>query len=594
MQEGSLWQCSFVSIGGVKVLVTLALAALLLPVQNPQVGGIEGIVVRAGTNEPIEGVELRLSSVSSQPGIADPLPTTGRDGKFSISGLAPGRYLAMAMKSGYAAQIYGSRQTGITGLAGIGTREEDLAAAGALINVVAGQVVRDLVFRMTPSATVSGRVLGSNGEPLVSMQVELLPETFDASGRRNLIPLTQVDTDDRGEYRLFSVEPGRYYISARWTRIALARQEVNSELRTVDAADSNGQRYAPAYYPSSPDLARAVLVDVKAGDALMSMDVTMRPPSRQPRRNIRGRVIDATTGQAPPLNSGPTFALIPRDAEYLNSLPAWDPHLMADGSFELRDVAEGSYWFVVRLTSVRTNAGTAGRTAVVPLNLGGGDIERFTVNLLPVAAVSGKVTLDGGPWSAADNLQIRLNANRIGAFTMNMSANPSRALFQSDGTFVMVNVNPADYDLVINGLPPDAYIKLARFGGVDALAQRIAISGPTSTLLEVDVSTKAGQLTGVVLDRDRKPTPGVEAILIPEGPARRPDRYKTARTDANGRFLLRGIAPGNYRLYAFESIERFRYFDAEFVRPFESFGKSVRIEEGARGTIDLDMIPAEK
>ena len=81
--------------------------------------------------------------------------------------------------------------------------------------------------------------------------------------------------------------------------------------------------------------------------------------------------------------------------------------------------------------------------------------------------------------------------------------------------------------------------------------------------------------------------PGCER-LEPDGP----DRYKTARTDANGNFLIRGIAPGNYRIYAWESLERFRYFDEEFVRQFEGIGRSVRIEESARGTIALDMIPA--
>jgi len=580
----------------VSILPTLALFALLVPIQNPQTGAIEGLVVRMGTNEPIEGVELRISPVNPRPESEGPLPTTDRDGKFSVSGLAPGRYLAMAVKSGYAAQFYGARQTGIAGLAGIGTREQDLAAAGALIDVVAGQVVRNVLIRMTPSAIVSGRVLGANGEPLVGMQVELLPLTFDASGRRSLIALTQVDTDDRGEYRLFSVEPGRYYIAARWSPVVVARQEVNSELRTVDAAGSNGQRYAPAYYPGSADLAHASPVEVKAGETLAALDIVMRPPSRQPMRHIRGRVVDSTTGQAPPLNSAPSFVLIPRDAEYLNSLPAWDPHLMADGTFELRDVAEGSYLLVVRLTSVAGNNGTSGRTAVVPLDVGGGDIDGFAVNLLAVARVSGRATLDGLPWPTADsdNFQIRLNAKRIGAFTTNVSANPSPAFIQPDGTFVMANVNPGEYDLVFNGLPPDAYVREARYGGVDALTQKVSIGSASSDSLEIALSTKSGQLTGVVTDLDRRPLPAVEAILIPEGSVRRPDRYKSSKTDETGRFLIRGIAPGDYRIYAWESIERFRYFDEEFVRQFERFGKSVRIEEGFRGTIEVDVIPAEK
>jgi hypothetical protein len=575
-------------------LFSVAVLLAFLQAATPQTGGIEGIVVRTGTNEPLEGTELRITPIAVQAGNDVPMPTTDKDGRFSVSGLAPGRYLAMAMKGGYAAQIYGSRQTGITGLAGIGNREQDLAAAGALINVVAGEVVRGVVIRLTPSATISGRVLGATGEPLVAMQVELLPVTFDASGRRYLIPLTQVDTDDRGEYRLFNVEPGRYYVSVRWTPVSVARQEVNAELRTVDATGSNGQRYAPAFYPGTPDLSRASIIEVKAGETLSAVDILMRPPAPRPMRQVRGRIVDSTTGQPPPPNAPSSFAMIPRDTEYLNSLPTFDPHLMPDGSFELRDVPEGSYWFVVRVTSARTTAGT-GRTAVVPVNLVGGDIEGITVSLLPVISISGRATLDGMPWTSADadNFQVRLTASRAGPFTMNMAPNPSPAFFQADGSFLITNVNPGEYELIFSGLPADAYVQEARFGGQDALMQSLTLNGTNPGLLDVTVSTRSGQLTGVVIDRDRKPVPDVEAVLIPVG-IRRADRHKTARTDASGRFLMRGIAPGDYRVYAWENIERFRYFDEEFVRQFDAAGKSVRVEEGVRGMVELEMISATR
>jgi hypothetical protein len=181
---------------------------------------------------------------------------------------------------------------------------------------------------------------------------------------------------------------------------------------------------------------------------------------------------------------------------------------------------------------------------------------------------------------------VRLNANRIGVFTMNASPNPSRSIFQPDGTFVINNVSPGNYDLVFTGLPPDSYVREARYGGVDALAEKIPITGPGTAALEIAVSTNSAQISGVVTDRDRRP----DAILIPEGSPQRPDRYKTARTDANGRYLIRGVAPGSYKLYSWETIDRFRYFDSEFVRQFERQAKSVRVAEGEKGIADLDII----
>src|SRR6185503_11236251 len=134
---------------------------------------------------------------------------------------------------------------------------------------------------------------------------------------------------------------------------------------------------------------------------------------------------------------------------------------------------------------VRTNAGASGRTAVVPVDLFGGDVERLVISLMPLASISGQVTLDGAPWAMAssEGFQLRMSANRIGSFTMNMSANPAPAIFQPDGTFMIGNISPGEYDLGFT-LPPDAYVKDARYGSADALGQRIPINGPGSNPLE--------------------------------------------------------------------------------------------------------------
>jgi len=577
----------------VRVLSISVLAIALLQTPEVQTGSIEGIVVRSGSNEPIEGAEVMVEHITTGTEIERVQPvTTGRDGRFVAADLPVGRYLLLATKSGYAAQVYGSRQTGIVGLASIGTRENEIGAMGTLIDVAGNRAARNIVIPMTPSGTVSGRVFGSDGQALVGMQVDLLPLTYDSSGRRYLIPLTQVDTDDRGEYRLYSVEPGRYYVCARWTQTALSRQEVNSEVRLVDAQDSNGRRYAPACYPSSPNVSSASIVEVKAGENLAGVDVVMRPVTQQTLRKIRGRVIDSLTGQPLSPDSGPSFALIPREADYLTSLPMVAPHLTAQGDFEVRDVAEGRYWLAVRFSSVRATGGSSARNVVASLDVFGGDAEGLVLNAVPTATISGRATLDGAPWSSADSdrFQVRLDSTRLGAYTVNLSANPSPAFFDSDGMFSIINASPGEYELVFTGLPPDAYVAEAHYGSSDALNERISISSAAAAArLEIAASTRSGQLTGTILDRGANPISNVDVVLVPDN-SQRPDRYKTARTDTNGHFLIRGIAPDNYKLYSWERIERFGYFDAGFMRQYEGFGKALRITEGPNEAVSLQIL----
>ena len=89
-----------------------------------------------------------------------------------------------------------------------------------------------------------------------------------------------------------------------------------------------------------------------------------------------------------------------------------------------------------------------------------------------------------------------------------------------------------------------------------------------------------------------KPASGVQAVLIPDQDRTRQDLYKMANTDPEGRFTLRGITPGDYRLFAWEDIEPFSYFDATSLRQYEQQGKLVHIKEAASDSVDVKIIPA--
>ncbi len=68
-------------------------------------------------------------------------------------------------------------------------------------------------LRFLHSATISGRVLDSHGDPATYIAVTLLKLGRDF-GERALVRYRVANSNDRGEYRLDDVAPGQYYLHA--------------------------------------------------------------------------------------------------------------------------------------------------------------------------------------------------------------------------------------------------------------------------------------------------------------------------------------------------------------------------------------------
>mgnify|MGYP001259414705 CR=1 FL=1 len=59
-----------------------------------------------------------------------------------------------------------------------------------------------------------------------------------------------------------------------------------------------------------------------------------------------------------------------------------------------------------------------------------------------------------------------------------------------------------------------------------------------------------------------------------------------------GRFTFRGITPGDYRIFAWEDIEPFAYFDPAVVKQYEALGKAIRVQEASSESAEVRLIPA--
>jgi hypothetical protein len=120
--------------------------------------------------------------------------TTDQNGRFLFEGIDPGRYRVDVQKAGFA----------------------PLMGAAAPVDVGSGQRNESLEVLLQRGAVITGRVFDAEGQPLAEAQVLALrrPPGALASIRRLIPggPMTQ--TNDLGEFRLFSLPPGEYYLQA--------------------------------------------------------------------------------------------------------------------------------------------------------------------------------------------------------------------------------------------------------------------------------------------------------------------------------------------------------------------------------------------
>ena len=573
-------------------LLSLAGVFFLLQ-QQPLTGGIQGVVLRAGTGEPIAGARVLVFKPPRPPtlppatssGPEPPLEaTTNSQGRFAINDLEAGAHTLMIYATGYV------RYTN---------------------SLNPAQTANDLRIVLTPTGNVTGHIRDTKGKPLAGVPIQLLKPVYNFLGQRTFQVAGSARTNDRGEYRLYWISPGHYYVLAGSATTARG----GPGLSAGSPNEVPGQSVLPTYYPNAADPAQASTIEVQSGGELTGIDFELE---RQQPRRIRGRVVDQA-GQSPP---SATIWLFTRTSIGGTSGRGGAQNLAAaGGAFELRDVPPGNHEVVVEVTVPGVPApppvapiipgGTAGvivrdasgRQQLVTasgqarVSVGNSDVDGVVVTVGSGVEVPGHLRLDGqagGTAQTLDRWNVQLTPSSGGAIGTTNVQPPQTSRTNTDGSFTIQNVLPGEYRIGVAPLPAGFYIKDARIGGHDLLSEPLNISASFSGSLEVVVSAGASQLDGTVTGEDLQPVAGIQAVLIPDQHRDRVDLYKIALSDQNGRFHMQGIAPGNYKVFAWRGIDQFAWFDPDLMKRYEQKGQPVIVREASRETVQVKIIPAEQ
>ena len=525
---------------------------------------IEGLVTKEPGSEPVKKAVIELIAESQVEG-GNYTAVSGVDGGFRIEGVVPGRYHLFA------------ERTGLLEVDRFRARSE-----GRVLTLAAGQEVKDLRIRLQAAAVVRGRVTDEDGDPMVNAQVSVLRQTF-ASGRGRWEQAGAERTNDLGEYRVAALPAGNYFVSVSpapdFKSLIEAAGVAAAEPHA--AADKPATSYTTTYYPGTNDRSQAAPVQLRAGDDF-PINFSLTP---SPSLSIRGAVVNL------PPRASASIMLQSRDF----SLVFNGAEMHADGSFVIRDVSPGSY------TILATVDGTpVPMMARQALQVASNSVEDLRLAPQPGAWIHGRLRLESkGSLGKFDPNQFFLALHPVDGDDEMLNMSLAGAALNSlihvagDGSFEWKGVPAGNYYLELTGdasANADWYLKSVVAGGREA--DEIGVNGGT-VVLDVVASSDAGAVNGAVTDHKGEPVANAVIVAAPEPRLRgRVDRWHKTVSDQSGHFNLRGLRPGDYTLFAWESVDSDAYYNPEFLKSFEGQGSGLRVSEGERKTLQLEVIPA--
>jgi protocatechuate 3,4-dioxygenase beta subunit len=512
------------------------------------------MVVKLAGGEPLKTATVQLRSLQD---LAHTISiVTDMGGRFELKGIAPGLYRLRVSRTGFVAQEYGQKTPN---------------DPGAEIRLRPGQSLHDLVFHMIPWGVIAGRVLDEDGEPLPWAQVTALREVY-ANGKRKVSAEALVPTNDLGQYRLFGLKPGRYFVSAKYKP---GLHIVGRGESREDAVEDSQPEFMPVYYPGSPDPSRASAITLQAGEEIPSVEILLRPVTTY---RIRGRVYNMAASR------GSTAKVILQLEQRNSTMDSGSPDQQslvenADGSFEIAGVPPGAY-------TLNAFYFEDGRRYQVrqSIDVGNANVESANLVIAPGIAVPGRILWDGKPSLDRDELFLNIRPVDSG-----ISFNgPAKVMGSS---FLLKDVFEGTYRLAMGGQSKDCYIKSIRYNSSEVLESGFTVFRGAQALLDVTISSRGARVQGAVVDNDNLPVTGVWVVLVPEETRRDQSRlYKKVATDQYGHYLLRGIAPGAYKIFCWDEVEDGAWEDPEFLKTYEERGQKVSLEDADTKTLDIVAI----
>ncbi len=409
-------------------------------------------------------------------------------------------------------------------------------------------------IRLKKGGVVTGTVLNSNNAPLVAVPVRAF-RIRDEAGKpiETVSSFNERFTDDRGVYRIYGLMPGTYIVAA------------GGVSRFYGGFGTTGfDQDVPTYAPSSTrDTAMEVMV--RSGEEVTA-DIQYRGEP--------GHAISGSVSGIPQLASGnyggANINVI--DVKSKIILVSVTASSMNEYAFAAYGLPDGEYELVAQNFSQTrdTRASDAKRVKVQ-----GADVTGVNLVVAPLPAINGRVVLD--TTLAPDCVKRREtalqetiifarrdkqatkseegNSNATAQVPMIFAGQIADAVADAKGEFSLRNLHAGTYRLSVSLPSPGWYVKsLTRAVNPRTTDPRVVSDGVTLTNqsvsgLNVTLGEGAATIRGGVVTAEGKPVK--DRLLVYLVPVEKDGssnllRYFETRSEADGRFELRNLPPGDY------------------------------------------------
>ena len=550
-------------------------------------GSISGRVLAADTGRPVKRARVTVAGG----GRGGRATTTDDQGRYQIGELSAGTYMVTGAKNGFVDGVFGQRRP---------------LQQGTPITLADAQAVANVDLRLTRGGVITGHVLDEDGEPMLRALVQVQRYQY-VGGERQLRPAGGEQTDDRGQFRVFGLAPGDYYVSVSAGSLIDRLGRGLQQLAGAAGGGRGGGRggiptetpestgYAPTYYPGVVNANEAGKVTVAPGQEVGGIDFQIQ---LVPLATVSGIVAGAD-------DVVPVMVMAEESA---GRGPLGGPMLtgrsQADGTFAVSNVPPGRYVVVARSPG-RSNDPKTGMQSIV---VNGQNVGGVSLILQSGVTLSGNITVESsGTPAPADYSTFRVDAPDVTPLPFGGGGGrggPQGGRVEKNGAFQIGNLLPGRHYIRVagggqgmgqgigrGGTQGQWALKSVLVGGQDVTDQAVDLKpGQNVDNVTVVLTDRSTEMSGTVRDARGTPMTAITVIAFSSDQQfwRAQSRHiATSRTDAAGAFRLRGLPPGDYFVVAVDGVEQGEWFDPAYLEQARAGATRITLREGETKAQDL-------
>jgi hypothetical protein len=496
---------------------------------------------------------------------------TDADGRYAFSDLPAGRYAVNASKIAFVSWSYGQTQPG---------------TPGRPLVLADNQTAADVDIRLPRGAVITGHITDEFGDSVPSARVTLMRQQFRL-GQRTLTPANNATTNDIGEYRIFGLTPGQYYISAMPQQGFLAGPAVAQGGVLEGQEARNG--YAPTFYPGTSDATAAQRLTVGVGQTLTEINVALVATRTA---TISGTAVDA---EGRPMVGG-FVQIMSRGG--ISGLGGAGGSLRPDGTFSVPNIAPGAY--VLRANSISERVLSPSGLPVGPpefslayVTVNGEDITDVRLTRVVPVNITGRISFEDP--AAAQSLKpsavrVATLAATVGDAGIGVGSGGSPLPVNEDFTF---DLKTTPGQMAIRAVVPGWQIKAVRVGGKDVTDSGLDVGAQGVSDVEIEMTNRLQEISGVVTDADGKAVDSYAVVIFAQDRSRRVaamNRYgATGRPGTDGQFKVTTLPAGDYYAIALDRSDAIEGQDPDFLESLTRLASPVSLAPGDKRTLDLKL-----